>query len=256
MQSLVYKNKAGNKSPRKFSLKLPNNEDKKQKTVVLFAWESTVDDDSTIPVTYNLLLSDKENFNNPIVYRQEGLTTTMAYIDKEANVVKDQTTYYWKVEAVDSFGAKTTSSVFTFDTNNTNAPPSIGSVHVSSALDFTAINNADISLLDENGKPLPYPDMYKDNGNYNMLLPHGRRRARIRVAGYAEQVIDLDTTQGTAVLNIEMKPIDKTLPGKLQFLTTTYSVTESDSTINLNVARTDGSYGEVSVQYFTNGTAT
>jgi len=202
-QSIVYKDKVGNNPPGIFSLNLPANNDENQKTIILFDWKISTDGDSNIPVTYNLLLSEPEDFST-IAYRREGLTTTMTYIDKEANVVrddeqtglKDQTTYYWKVQAVDSNGSITESTKFLFKTNNTNAPPSIGSLHISSALDFTAIDGAEISLLDEFDKQLPDPEMFQDQGNYNMLLPHGRRRAKIRVTGYQEQEIYIDTTQG------------------------------------------------------------
>jgi WD40 repeat protein len=266
-QSLVYKDKARNDPPKAFSLQLPKDKDENQQTVVLFNWESSSDVDSKSPVVYNLLLSKDGNFGTEdIVHRQEGLTTTMTYIDKEAKVVRDdgqtgiedQTTYYWKVQAVDAYGARTNSSeVFSFKTNNTNSPDQIVSVHVSGALEAPIPGDVVFQFFDYDNNPLSdlNPNILQDQGYHQMMLPHGRRRAKIRVAGYEEQEIQLDTTQGTAQLNVKMIPIGGQT-GLLQFSNSTYSATESDGTLNLNVSRVEGSEKEISVQYMVSGTAT
>jgi len=268
-RSIIYKNYEGNTPPTNFGLKFPDangkdSEDKEPKTTLLFVWQPSLDADG--PVTYNLILSEDENFST-IAYQQEELTTAMAYIDEHIQVVgneessglKDQTTYYWKVEAVDPFGEKTTSSeVFSFRTNNTNAPPGIGSVHISSALDFSAIGGADITLLDESGNSLPDTEMHQDQGNYNMLLPHGRRRARIQVAGYEAQEIEIDTTQGTARVNVEMIPQGgmPIQPGQLQFATSVIKIAETELMATILVERVGGSDETISVDYTTtSGTA-
>ena len=272
-RSVIYKNYEGNTAPKSFELKFPDvngkdSEGKEPKTTLLFVWQPSLDADG--PVTYNFILATDENFSN-IVYQQEELETAMTYLDEtvgltdnnvsadDDNPEDDPPPYYWKVEAVDPFGERTTSTPFAFKTNNTNAPPGIGSLHISSALDFKAIGGAKITLLDESGIPLPDPDMYEEQGDYNMLLPHGRRRAKIKVAGYEEQEVEIDTSQGTAQLNVEMIPEGgmPIQPGQLQFATSVTSIDETAWMAKILVERAGGSDEAISVDYTTtSGTAT
>jgi YVTN family beta-propeller protein len=245
-RSVIYKNYANNPSPSVFDLVEPL-DDSEHKTTLMFKWDSS--SDSNGPVTYNFIVATDESFND-IVYQQEELEIAMTYVD-DAVGLEDQTTYYWKVEAVDPFGERTTSSsVFSLTTNNTNAPPSIGSIFVSSALDFTSVNNATITFPNDTNIN---PDIYTDQGQYNMLLPPGRRRVRVEVDGYEPREIDLDTTGGTTGLNVELIPDGglPTQPGLLQFAATTASVDENEGTITILVERVEGSDGAISVDYAT-----
>jgi len=262
-RSVIYKNKAGNTPPTDFDLKIPDAEGKNSDgkdpnpTTLLFVWQPSIDSDGS--VTYNIIIAKDDSFSE-VVYQQDELESAMTYLDETAAALEDQTTYYWKVEAVDPFGERTTSrSVFSFTTNYLNAPPGIGSLHISSALDFSAINGATISLFDEYGEPLPNPDIYQDRGNYNMLLPRGRRRAKIQIAGYEAQEIDLDTNQGIAELNVKMIPEGgmPIQPGQLQFATREIRIDETGWRATILVERVNGSDGAISVNYATaNGTAT
>jgi YVTN family beta-propeller protein len=261
-RSVIYKNYANNPAPNAFDLVEPL-DGSEHKTTLIFKWNPSSDADG--PVTYNFIVAKDSSFNE-IVYQQEELNTAMTYVD-DTVALADQTTYYWKVEAVDPFGERTTSrSVFAFTTNNTNAPPSIASLHVSSAVNFTSLGHAVIDFwqLDENGvpildafgNPIPVaqpPVIHQEQGFYNMLLPFGRRRAVIQVDGFEDQVIDLDTSDGLARLNVEMVPIGgiPTQPGQLQFAATTASVNENEGTVTILVERVDGIDGAISVNYTT-----
>jgi hypothetical protein len=256
--SIVYKNRAGNQPPKPFHLQVPEDESKSE-TIVIFSWDSTFDPNNDL-FTYTLSIAKDPEFNK-IIYQEDELTSSMTFLDKKTPIddplndgkpgLRDGTEYFWKVMAIDPYGATAVSEVFSFTTNNTNAPPGIGSLHISSALDFRAINGATISLVDEFGNPLPDPNIYQDRGNYNMLLPRGRRLARIRVAGYEDQEIDLDTIQGTTRLNVKLIPVGgiPVKPGKLQFALDKASVAENQETISLLVKRVDGSDGKVSINY-------
>ncbi|MDM8557525.1 Calx-beta domain-containing protein [Candidatus Parabeggiatoa sp. HSG14] len=266
-RSVVYKNKIGNRSPNAFNLLTPA-DDSRSETTLIFDWESTVDPDGDL-MTYTLLVSTDPDFNK-VVYRQEELPWSMTYLDKKTPIddplndgkpgLRDGTEYFWKVEAIDNYGARSFSEVFSFTTNNTNAPPGIGSLHISSALDFSSVDNAELVFLDEFGNPLPDfdPNLFHDQGNYNMLLPHGRRRAVVRVAGFEDQEVELDTTSGFASLNIVMEP-EGGIPinhGQLSFSATQSEVKESEGIVNVLVKRSDGNDGEVSISYSTTaGTA-
>jgi WD40 repeat protein len=248
-RSVIYKDYAGNTPPTAFELNAPVN-GSTHKTTLLFDWQTATDADGS--VTYNFYLSTAENFSTAI-YQQEELITAMTYVD-EAVALEDQTTYYWKVEAVDPFGARTTStSVFSLTTNNTNAPPSIGSLYISSALDFTAVDDAEVVFLDEFGNPLPDYDFdsYEDEGYYNLLLPTGRRRAVVQVEGFETQEIELDTSQGLATLQVEMTPVGgiPNHPGQLQFSASDSFIRENQGMVTLLVERVTGQSGTVSINY-------
>jgi len=248
-RSVIYKNYANNLPPSAFDLIEPL-DGSEHKTTLLFKWDSTTDADG--PVTYNFIIAQDSSFNE-VIYQQEELATAMTYVVDTVPLDKENpTTYYWKVEAVDPFGERTTSSsIFAFTTNNTNAPPGISSLHISSASDYQAINGAAISLVDEFGNPLPDPGVYQDQGYYNMLLPHGRRRARIRVAGYEDKEVDLETNREATKLNVEMMPVGgiPLQPGKIQFTATTVSLDENSGSATILVERVEGNDTEVTVDY-------
>ncbi|EDN70577.1 conserved hypothetical protein [Beggiatoa sp. PS] len=261
-RSVVYKNYADNQAPNAFDLVEPL-DGSEPKTTLIFKWDSSTDSDG--PVTYNFILAKDASFSE-VVSQQEELETAMTYVD-ETVALADQTPYYWKVEAVDPFGEKTTSrSVFSFNTNNTNAPPSIASLHVSSGVNFSSLDNAIIDfwqvdvfgnpILDEFGNPIPLaqpPVVHQDQGFYNMLLPFGRRRTVIHIEGFEDQAVDLDTSEGLTRLNVEMVPIGgiPTQPGQLQLAADRASVAENEGTVTILVERVEGSDGVVSIDYAT-----
>ncbi|HEC84762.1 MAG TPA: hypothetical protein ENI48_05920 [Thioploca sp.] len=114
-----------NQPPNPFNLRYPT-DGISTRTALRFDWESTTDPDNDV-VTYTLLIAtDTEKFDNSVVYQQEQRRIPLTSIDDTTVInegqtdgtLKDLTTYYWKVEAIDNFGAKTTSPVFSFHTNN------------------------------------------------------------------------------------------------------------------------------------------
>jgi hypothetical protein len=115
-RSVVYKNKAGNTPPEAFSLLSPA-DGSEQKTVLLLNWDPSTDPDG---LTYTLLISrNPDPSTTNADYIREEMPLSMAAIGPEAGL-KDLTTYYWKVLAVDSYGARTSSNVRSFKTNNPN----------------------------------------------------------------------------------------------------------------------------------------
>ncbi|MEO5331243.1 MAG: Ig-like domain-containing protein [Magnetococcus sp. YQC-5] len=120
MRSLVYKQKANNTAPASFALLSPA-KDAKTKSVVLFNWHPSTD---TEGVTYNLIIAKDSGFAE-VIYRQEEIQSPAAFVDETAQLA-DLTTYYWKVQAVDAFGAVTNSQeAWSFKTDNTNGIPGI-----------------------------------------------------------------------------------------------------------------------------------
>jgi hypothetical protein len=126
-RSVVYKNKPNNQPPNSFKLLYPTN-GASTRTALRFDWETTTDPDSDA-VTYTFLIAtDPEKFDNSVVYKQEERPIPVTTLDNNTVIndgrtdgttgLKDLTTYYWKVEAIDNFGTRTTSPVFSFQTDN------------------------------------------------------------------------------------------------------------------------------------------
>lgn len=143
VRSLVYKKKAVNAAPAAFSLVSPDN-DAQSKTVAVFKWAASTDADG---VTYNLLIATDSAFQN-VVYRQEELLATATFVDAAAKLA-DLASYYWKVQAVDAYGAVTNSrETWQFTTDNTNGIPAIVYGIVMSDKDFSRMPGAVLQIND------------------------------------------------------------------------------------------------------------
>ncbi|MBF0340609.1 MAG: carboxypeptidase regulatory-like domain-containing protein, partial [Magnetococcales bacterium] len=137
--------KAVNAAPTSFSLVSPVN-NSETKTVAVFNWNPSTDPDGG-PVSYNLLIAKDDAFQN-IVYRQEEIFTTSTFIDESAKLA-DLTKYYWKIQAVDAYGAvKESSESWSFTTNNTNGIPGIIYGIVMSDIDFSRVAGALVKVND------------------------------------------------------------------------------------------------------------
>jgi hypothetical protein len=184
--SIVYKAKEDNQPPESPQLLHPLDGSVKASDLV-FDWETTTDPDGDA-FTYTLTVAEAPNFEQ-VVYQLEEIFTDITIVNTDVILqdgsrgFKDTTTYYWKIEAVDDFGTKMSSDVFSFTTDNTNAPPSIASLYVSSAVNFTALDQVEIDfwqfdefgnlVLDEFGNPIPTQpavEIFEDQSGYNPFL--------------------------------------------------------------------------------------
>jgi len=111
--AVVYKNKVGNGSPAEFTLLAPANM-AKTTTAETFAWEPSTNPDDDL-ITYTLVIATDADFNT-VIYQNAGIRKSEYALEDDA-VLEANTTYYWKVEAVDYFGARTESGeVFVLST--------------------------------------------------------------------------------------------------------------------------------------------
>lgn len=116
LETRVYKALGGNESPAEVSLLMPENAAQVQ-TSVLLDWTDAVDPNGD-KITYTVLLSRQDpDFTDPI--RIECLNQS-AGVMGAGEGIEDLSTYYWKVQAIDEYGAVCQSPVRTFYTNNTN----------------------------------------------------------------------------------------------------------------------------------------
>ena len=142
-RSVVYRNKAGNTNPGAPLLQLPVDAAPSYTvttdTQLLFDWDPVTDADGD-PVTYTLEISTDNTFAT-IDYRREEIIKSYSYVGPEGSL-QDDTIYYWRVTAVDAYGGKGSSSVFSFKTNQTNVVRGAVFVTVTNALSDAVLSGA------------------------------------------------------------------------------------------------------------------
>jgi hypothetical protein len=120
METRIHKALHPNTPPNSFNLFLPDN-DTDVLTKVMLDWQDTIDPEDH-QLTYTILLSKNDtSFSDPI--RIEGLRNS-SYLLSPLDGVEDLSTYYWKVQAIDQYGAirlAPETGSWSFKTNNTNA---------------------------------------------------------------------------------------------------------------------------------------
>jgi len=116
-QTVVYKAKSDNNPPQTFDLLAPL-DGSEVRTVLTLDWADTADPDGD-PLTYAVEISEGSTFDT-VIHRAKRLSQSHYFVSKDAGL-KDLTTYYWRVIAIDLYGASTPSNqVWRFKTDNTN----------------------------------------------------------------------------------------------------------------------------------------
>jgi hypothetical protein len=116
-QTVVYKAKSGNNPPLSFDLLAPS-DGSEVRTVLTLDWADTADPDGD-PLIYNVEISEGSTFDT-VVHRAERLSQSHYFVDQDAGL-RDLTTYYWRVIAIDLYGASTSSNqIWRLNTDNTN----------------------------------------------------------------------------------------------------------------------------------------
>ncbi len=100
-KSVVYRKLTFNFTPSNFNLLAPVDQSVQDGTVVMFDWETSTDffDPN---ITYSLFVSDNETFDTLVV--KEDQIRESAFVLGLGAEFEDGRNYYWKVEAVDSYG--------------------------------------------------------------------------------------------------------------------------------------------------------
>ncbi len=149
MQGRVYRKVDGNNPPQAFDLIYPENcfdIGCAQKTTLALDWQDALNQaPENDKITYTVLLSkDDPTFEDPIYI--EGLPYSGCVLGPEHGI-EDLSTYSWKVQAIDEYGAlreSTSSRVFRTDNGNLGFGWIEG--HVYSAYDDTPIVGATVSI--------------------------------------------------------------------------------------------------------------
>jgi len=173
--TFVYKALQPNSAPHGVNLIEPADQAEVLTTVML-DWTDTTDPEGH-RLSYTVLLSEgDDSFANPI--RIENLINS-TYLATPEDGIEDLATYYWKVQAIDEYGAASESAVRMFQTNNTNSGfTSWVSGHVYNTVTGALINGA---LLSFGGG---YDIAAEIGGYYLGELPIGAYTVTVSASGY------------------------------------------------------------------------
>jgi hypothetical protein len=142
METRVYKAIDPNSPPYAFDLVSPADGAEVLTTFIL-DWEDTTDPEGD-SFTYTVLVSEDDNsFSDPI--KKEGLKYSTCLMGP-GDGIKDLTDYFWKVQAIDEYGAIQETGVSQFATNNTNPTAAWIEGHVYNSMTGAPIANAIISV--------------------------------------------------------------------------------------------------------------
>jgi hypothetical protein len=142
-QAVVYKARPDNQAPGAFDLLVPS-DGAETRTVLMLDWGDSAEPEGD-PLTYTVEISEIASFST-IAHRADRLTASNYFVAQEAGL-KDLTTYYWRVTAIDVYGASTQSNqVRRFNTDNTNLMTGWISGRVYNAASSQAITTAELKL--------------------------------------------------------------------------------------------------------------
>ncbi len=207
--SRVYKAKVGNQAPigDGFSQVAPADGDTVLTNLVL-DW-SDVEDPDGGALTYTVKLSKNDpGFANPLLV--EGLAHSTVLVTPEQGI-ENGATYYWKVQAVDSYGASVDTQVWSFTTDNTNAPfPCFLKGYVFNKQTGRVITGATVTL--DGGVQLSTDP----HGLYLAALDTGIYPMSVTAAGFeGADAVSLDLTEGSSIvtMNVGLTPLSTGVPG-------------------------------------------
>ena len=186
VRGVVYKSAALGAQTSAVTLTSPADGDK-VKTTAVFQWTGATGPDND-PFTYTLEIATDDAFTNPI--RQEEIRTTSAYV---LDGLKDATSYYWRVKTVDQYGARVSSSVSRFSTDNTNGLGGLILGYVRGSATGVPISGVSIII---NGNIAAVSDV---GGAYLLYRPTGNFSVRASKSGYLDQSLSAVVTAGKAV---------------------------------------------------------
>jgi len=195
-RSLVYKDKAGNNPPNAFSLLSPA-DTATVRTILPVSWEAKGDPDNN-PLTYTVQISTSQTFTS-VAYQKEEITDTIASIESDAGLV-DGTTYYWRVLAIDAYGAATASQTWSFIASNTNGLGGMIKGYVTDSQTGAPIANATITTSSSGAVTTA------TNGAYVITVAAGSLTLQATAAGYQDSAINSITVSSGDVLarNVQM----------------------------------------------------
>jgi len=190
METRVYKNKVGNREPNPFSLIFPG-DGEEDFTFALLDWEDTSDPDGD-SLTYTLLADrDVSSLDTEPAIQKEGLSHSMAPLGPGDGIEAGRD-YYWKVLAVDEYGAVRESETWMFHTPLANPDPSWIQGHVYNADTKDPVATFDVVVGDETLDTA-------SEGYYIGEKSPGKYDVMIEAVGYVSDRAEVVITEGEVV---------------------------------------------------------
>jgi alpha-tubulin suppressor-like RCC1 family protein len=249
-RSVVYKNYSGNTPPAGFDLLAPPESvdpehPTKVRTNFNMVWSASSDDDG---LTYTVQIATDAVFNSTsIVFQKEEIENSWYYVDETAGLT-DGTTYYWRIIAVDRFGAQTLSAhQWSFTTDNTNAIPGQIKGYVKDALNAPVSGAAVTATLNGN---IVAQTSSGAGGAFVFVVPPGGYSLNAAAAGYTAGSSGPFTLASGGVQNINITVI---MANPTLQITLTGSGSGTVSSDSGGIACLNGSPANCSAPY-TNGT--
>ncbi|MBF0160367.1 MAG: VCBS repeat-containing protein, partial [Magnetococcales bacterium] len=203
--NLYRSNSSSNQAPRSFALQQPAAR-ATINSVGPFDWDNSSDPDGgNNPVTYTLVIA-RDAALSQVIYRQEGLQRSHAVVNfRQLALEVAAGDYYWRVEAVDGYGASTPSNIGQFKLEFPNDIPAITDCYVHSNSDHVAIADATVTL---DGTPV---SMGSDG---SLLLTLSTRGGLLKISknGYRTQEIKLGAAEAGSV-NLLSIGLDRDVAG-------------------------------------------
>ena len=182
METIVYKAKTDNRPPCPFQLISPENVIDKASTTatsLILRWNHADDPEEDF-VTYTVVLSENNwNFHNII---QKNSIINNACIFNRKHGIKNFTRYYWKVIAIDQYGARQESDVWTFYTDDKTNP-------IDGALEAYVYNQLNGQLVKDASVIVGnLPNAKKTSKGYYLdFIPPGIYNITIKAPGYFDK---------------------------------------------------------------------
>jgi hypothetical protein len=166
-------------------------------SAVLAQWAEAQDPDGDV-ITYTLLMSKQQDMSNPVLVK-EGLTLPVEAILYEDGL-RDLTTYFWQVWAIDSYGATTKSIVGSFTTNNTNGLPSYIKGYVTNTTSTSPVSGATLTTGETSRKSY-------NNGGFLFAATPGSYNLVVSADGFQSKTVALIAVPGrVSTQNINVTP--------------------------------------------------
>ncbi len=164
---VIYKQKDGNLAPSAPEVyEFPEN-GSTQTITSYFSWTAASDPEND-DVRYILQITAISGDYSDPDYEITDIRGTKYRLDRCANL-RDLTTYYWRVIAIDEFGNTAVGPEYSFDADNTNGIPGILQGIIQSDLDFSRL--AACSVLSNLQNNLPA--ISDESGEYILLVDEG-----------------------------------------------------------------------------------
>jgi hypothetical protein len=154
-------------------------------TTLLFDWEYN-NGSYDKQITYTLTIARDWAFRE-IIFQKEEQNVSMSYVSDHAGLEDfggrgDTPYYFWKVEAVDQFGVKTTSDTWSFTTDEKLAPHGVSSMRVHNEKNSKPISNSvNITVTPQQQQVTTEPSM----GRYDFLVLEGTYEIKVSLPGYS-----------------------------------------------------------------------